>query len=361
MNENQKVLWISNMFPSSKSPTYGIFIKEQFEIIRKISDFNFDIVSINSSEKHLINKIKNYSFLFFNVLKKIRNKFDLIHVHYVFPTMIYAIPFKLINKSKLVVTVHGGDWQNKIKGNKGYRFLFGYFEKYIDHLIVVSPYLKSEILKQYPNFEKRISVIDMGIDLSKFTKKNIDYKLYNEVIFIGNFIFEKGVLDIIEAIKYLNEQKESNYRFRFLIGKKNENLFQKTQYFCESNEINNVSFEGPYSKEKINEVLSTSFCTVIPSHHEGFGIVALEAMVSRSPIIYSSTGGLKELCKGIGIAIEPKSPKELAQAIKRLSIMNKDSEVLNLNIAENRARSYDMTIKANQVNSIYNNLLSERH
>jgi len=59
---------------------------------------------------------------------------------------------------------------------------------------------------------------------------------------------------------------------------------------------------------------------VVPSLYEPFGIVALEGMVNRVPVIVADSGGLAEIVEDgrTGLKVPPRDPRALAQAIVRL-------------------------------------------
>ena len=56
---------------------------------------------------------------------------------------------------------------------------------------------------------------------------------------------------------------------------------------------------------------------VFPSLYEGFGLPALEAMASGTPVIASNTTGLAEAVGDAGLTIDPRSAEELAEAMRR--------------------------------------------
>jgi glycosyltransferase involved in cell wall biosynthesis len=59
---------------------------------------------------------------------------------------------------------------------------------------------------------------------------------------------------------------------------------------------------------------------VVPSLNEPFGIVALEGMVNRVPVVIADSGGLGEIVEDgrTGLKVPPRNPQALAQAITRL-------------------------------------------
>jgi glycosyltransferase involved in cell wall biosynthesis len=57
---------------------------------------------------------------------------------------------------------------------------------------------------------------------------------------------------------------------------------------------------------------------VLPSHYEGFGLPALEAMACGIPTIVSRRSSLPEVVGGVGLLIDPDDPHDIAAAIARM-------------------------------------------
>ena len=67
-----------------------------------------------------------------------------------------------------------------------------------------------------------------------------------------------------------------------------------------------------------HEAFRDADVVVLPSISEGFPNSTLEAMLAGRAVVVSSVGGLPEQVAGTGIAVEPRNPKELAEAISAL-------------------------------------------
>ncbi len=96
-------------------------------------------------------------------------------------------------------------------------------------------------------------------------------------------------------------------------------LFQKL--VMELNLLNHTVFTGRVSNvEKLVYYYSAANICVVPSHFEPFGLVALESMACRTPVVASNVGGLKvSVVHGVtGLLCDPKNDQEFTRSIDRL-------------------------------------------
>lgn len=115
------------------------------------------------------------------------------------------------------------------------------------------------------------------------------------------------------------------------------NLYKEVEEYIEQNDLKNVikitSFlDNPYKYMKNAKVL------LMPSIYEGFGLVAVEAMLLGLPVVCFPVGGLKEIInENCGIIC--KSENDMIEALKKLLI----NEKLRMDIskfAKNEALKY---------------------
>jgi N-acetyl-alpha-D-glucosaminyl L-malate synthase BshA len=129
---------------------------------------------------------------------------------------------------------------------------------------------------------------------------------------------------------------------------------EMAEYQCEQLGISDkVLFLG--NSNEIDRILCFSDLFLLPSETESFGLAALEAMINRTPVISSNTGGIPEVNKhGVtGFLSDVGNVEEMAaNAIKILE----DTEVLNSfkENAKKEALNFDIASIVPVYEEIYN-------
>ena len=83
----------------------------------------------------------------------------------------------------------------------------------------------------------------------------------------------------------------------------------------------------PPGSAELEAAFASADVFVLPSVHEPFGIVALEAMVRGIPLITSNVGGLPDFVKDgeNGLLFDPSDPANLVRAFDRLAALSQES------------------------------------
>lgn len=276
-----------------------------------------------------------------NVLKdaeailKIRNmindfKPDIIHFHGAKASFVGRLACLGMNL-KVVTTIHNFPEykrMNKIK-KQFYLGLNRYLNKRTDAIITVSNALKKAIIDEENVDLKKISLIYNCVDLSMYEDNpsldlRKEYKLEPDTLLIGcisRLIPSKGVQDLIKALEILKGRVKV---FAFVAGD-GPYLNCLLDMVNDAN-LENIQFLG--FRNDIKDFLRNMDIFVLPSHSEGFGISVAEAMALGVPVIATNVGGIHEMIKNNenGLTINPRSPKDLADAIE---ILAKDVDLRN--------------------------------
>lgn len=81
-----------------------------------------------------------------------------------------------------------------------------------------------------------------------------------------------------------------------------------------------VHFVGPQPRPALAELMRSALVVLVPSHSETFGLVALEAAASGTPVIAAAAGGLREaVAHGeTGQLMDSREPEDWGRALHRL-------------------------------------------
>ncbi len=229
----------------------------------------------------------------------LHEKLNILHVHYAIPHASAAVSAKQILATygidiPIVTTLHGTDI-TLLGKDKSFKPVIEYAINMSDAVTAVSEDLKKETLK-YFNIKNEIETIPNFIDMSLYQQKE-DVKLRNQfakkdefiLTHISNFRKVKRVEDVVSIFNKVSEEIPAKL---LMIGDGPERL--KAEQLCRQLGITKkVKFLGKL--KVIEKILSISDVFILPSRTESFGLVALEAMASKTVVISTNSGGLPEV------------------------------------------------------------------
>lgn len=187
---------------------------------------------------------------------------------------------------------------------------------------------------------KRISVQPIRTDVSSFARIIRKPSEKPVIICIARLEREKGVDVLIRACSLLQKPIQL-----CLVGDGSER--QRLEQQVKSLKLDQqVHFVGKKSQQEIQQLLSTAWIYVQPSHFEGWGMAVVEAAAVGLPIVMTDVGCAGELLKQeeSALIVHPGDAVGLARAIDR--VMN-DMELAKQ--MGNRAREIVMTLPGPEV------------
>ena len=305
---------------------------------------------------------KFYPGLFLYLLQ---NDFDLLHVHGFrkFETYI-ALFVGWIKKKPVVLTTHNpfptssrGKY-NQMLVKLHDKTLGLWFTKNLSKIITIVPSEEPLFITKFNVNKKTIVRIPNGLDrrfLQAGNKENF-YKEYNVDISKWKAIvstccrlnYAKGVQNLKFAIDNLPDV------FFVIAGGDDGYLDElKKLYFNNQNVYFTEKFLSP---EKLIDIFAASDVFVLPSLHEAFGIVLLEAMVQGTPVIATNKGGPSEIItKEVGMVIDPTNQDEWYKALTNL--LDHPTKLAKMRrSAINFTNAFNWDLLGKQVEEIYLNL-----
>ncbi|MEH3132868.1 MAG: glycosyltransferase family 4 protein [Mycolicibacterium neoaurum] len=187
-----------------------------------------------------------------------------------------------------------------------------------DSLITCSASMREEITELFGPGLAETTVIPNGIDTDGWpfaTRRPHDGA--PELLFFGRLEYEKGVHDAIAALPRIRRTHPGT---TLTIAGDGTQLDFLTAQARKHKVLKATKFIGRVDHEGLVRLLHRADVAVLPSHYEPFGIVALEAAATGTPLVTSNIGGLGEaVIDGVtGVSCPPRDVPALADAVRRV-------------------------------------------
>jgi len=355
------IIIISTMYPNSQIYQSGIFVHEQVRALIKLgvnikvfapipfSPFPLNLFSKKWQKLKDIPKyeiiddveiihsryfafpkgfLKQYwsfplSYFIKRELKEIgnQNSFNIIHAHGSIPDDHSAMLLSKSLKLPYIITVHGETVYMKKKKSHTRKSVVAINKARA--VIGVSENVLERIKKKSGRTEG-LSKIFNG-----FTPEQIDSKAINKngneinILFGASLIERKGCEFLLRAFSNLLPN-QNNIKLTIAGGGE---LFNKLEQLSKELKIKQYTkFLGTVSHGRMLELMDDCDIFALPSWDEAFGVVYLEAMSFKKPVIGTLGEGIGEVIKhGInGLLVEPKNSKDLST---NLSLLIEDKQL----------------------------------
>lgn len=244
---------------------------------------------------NLFEEINNYALIVKIIAEN--NQFELIHVHdwLTFPAGLAA---REISGKPLLVHVHSTDFDRS--GGKVNPSIYAIekqgFEQ-ADKIITVSNRIKKRLVTDYGISSKKITTVYNAIDPKTTRNKPIKRRFNEKVVtFLGRITIQKGPEYFFEVARLILQRMKN---VRFVMAGNGDMMAKMVELSAKYGISNKFHFAGFLKGNEIEEMLEMSDVFIMPSVSEPFGIVPLEAMQAKVPVIISLQSGVSELIRNV--------------------------------------------------------------
>ncbi len=230
-------------------------------------------------------------------------------------------PIFLSKKKKLVITIHDIAFLTYPKTFSKlfqiyYSFLISLNVQRANEIITISQASKKEILLFFPEVEKKINIIPLGID--KKYKLIPSLKKKKQILYVGSINERKNLIGTIKAFEKLPEELAyslvivGNFFDIFSLSQKMKETLQRAE------KNTKIIFKQGLDDKALIEEYNISTILLFPSFYEGFGLPPLEAMACGTAVITSNTSSMPEVCANAAIYCDPFDIEDIKDKIQML-------------------------------------------
>jgi glycosyltransferase involved in cell wall biosynthesis len=304
------------------------------------------------------------------IAAKLPEPIDVFHAHDWLVANV-GIGLKHVFRKPLVVTMHSTEIGRRDGLHSTTEHMIHETEAWLTYegwrVICCSDYMMQHVKWAFGLPADKMSMVPNGVnshaydglekeDLSEFRRR---FALPNEkiVLYVGRLVYEKGIHILINAVPKVLSKVDA----KFVIVGSGYMQPQLSNIVRSMGLEHKVLFTGFLEEQDLLKLQKVSDVSVVPSLFEPFGIVALEAMAAKSPVVVSDTGGLGEIVQHdvTGVKAYPNNTDSLAWGIIKVLTDRGYAQSLRENAYKVILERYDWDKIAQQTRRLYESVLSE--
>jgi len=373
-------------------PTRGGAVEEYvYQLVRHLRRIGVDAVAVDASDGGRIseedvggvrivrlpvpnvpafpNKRVAREYLLGLSFSKVANKLgvSVAHLNNAWTGLMPAVKLRL----PIVYTCHNPMWPEEVVDVQ--QRLVRRVESFVmgksDVVVALNDTMRRSLAEKAHVDERKMVVVPNGVDVEFFKPGLpggdvvVKYGLEGKrvVLFVGRVTYVKGVHLLLKAFRTIAREYDAKLvivgplsgrfgeagvsKYAAVMMKYAEKTLPKGSYI----------FTGDVDKETLRRLYSLSYLCVLPSYHESFGMVLIEAMASGCPVVGSRAGAIPDVVvEGVtGLLFEKGNYIDLAAKIKLLLDDDRLRREISKNARQVAERYYSWEVVASKLKRVY--------
>jgi glycogen(starch) synthase len=300
----------------------------------------------------------------------LRDKIDVFHAHdWLVATA--GIGLKHVFRKPLLVTMHSTEIGRRDGIHTTTEKMIHETEAWLTYeawrVICCSDYMVQHVKWAFGLPSDKLAMVPNGVnphvydglakqDLKSFRSK---FALPEEkiILYVGRLVYEKGIHILVNSVPKVLGKVDA----KFVIVGTGYMQEQLSNIVKSMGLEHKVLFTGFVDEESLLKLQKCADVSVVPSLFEPFGIVALEAMAAKSPVVVSDTGGLSEIVDHdvTGVKVYPNNADSLAWGITKVLLDDGYRNSIRENAYKTIQEKYNWDKIAQQTRHMYETVLGE--
>ena len=247
-----------------------------------------------------------------------KSRYDIVHVHWPMPHALFGWSAQRAAGSRVVATFYSVEVRWISRGMPALKAFLRWTIRFPDRAVAISSTTAAEI-RTVANVP--VDVIPYTIALPPAAPASAPAG-ETRVLFVGRLVKRKGVDVLLRAMAQMTDLP-----VRLSVVGDGPEMDTLVALAGELGVANRVEFVGRVSDERLRQEYARASMFVLPAivdergDTEGLGVVLLEAMNSRVPVIASDAGGIVDIVEHekTGLLVPPGDAAALATATRRLA------------------------------------------
>ncbi len=301
--------------------------------------------------------------------------YDLIHSHY---WLSGQVAWLLSDLARVPLVHTGHTWaavKNAARTTEGEarRICEQQLVDNADCLVVNTPYESAELARHYDVETSKISVVTPGADTDLFNpgtnrntelaRRDLGLPLHAKVVaFVGRLQDFKGPQVLIKAAgELVREQPELALRLVMCGGASgSDSSVEHYRALAREEGLGRcVRFLGPRPPEELVSIYQAADVVAVPSYNESFGLVAVEAQATGTPVVAARVGGLPLAVDDgkTGVLVDGHDPRDWARSLAML-LADDPTRIAMGKAAVTHAAGFSWAAAAQRLEAVYRDTLA---